>query len=297
MAKNKKIEFGAINITTHPHSPEMYLKLFRAARRLESSARLRGDQFGRIGLIKKLDDSQKEPGPIEGEILKFTDIDIEGEWFNVKSKSVATEDDMADIYIPENLKPNLSRFSFIFFPVEHILIYEGYYDGKTLPPTLAETFFEKILNHPELKDKFGPVFVTHIPEANIIDKMLSLKGITNLTLITKRPNPDDLITTERKVHDRLKKWNASQEERTLKSIDGDELHLDSELKLEAKVAAKNGIVELKHYNYEGVKKTLSTKDHPMRRTEYYNPDSVLSFEILREMAYTLKKEISAWMKI
>ncbi|NLR37332.1 DUF4747 family protein [Aeromonas hydrophila] len=296
MAKNKKIEFGAINITTHPHSPEMYLKLFRAARRLESSARLRGDQFGRIGLIKKLDDDQKEPGPIEGEILKFTDIDIEGEWFNVKSKSVATEDDMADIYIPENLKPNLSRFSFIFFPLEHILIYEGYYDGKTLSPTLAETFFEKTLNHPAIKKKFGPVFVTHIPEANIIDRMLSLRGITNLTLTTKRPNPDDLRTTERKVHDRLKRWNASQEERSLKAIDGDELHLDKELKLEAKVAAKNGIVELKHYNHEGVKETLSTKDHPMRRTEYYNPDSVLSFEILREMAFNLKKEISAWMK-
>lgn len=68
--------------------------------------------------------------------------------------------------------------------------------------------------------------------------MLSLRGITNLTLITKRPNPDDLRTTERKVHDRLKKWNASQEERTLKSMDGDELHLDKELKLEARLQQK-----------------------------------------------------------
>ncbi|MFB2863049.1 DUF4747 family protein [Aeromonas sp. MdU4] len=292
----KKIEFGAINITTHPHSPENYLKLFRAARRLESNARLRGDQFGRIGLIHKLDNNQGDKGPIAGEILKFTDIDIEGEWFNVKSKSVATEDDMADIYIPENLKPNLSRFSFIFFPEDHILIYEGFYDGKVLSPTLAETFFEKILNHESMTKKFGPVFVTHIPDANIIDDMLALGNITSLTLTTKRPNPDDLKTTERKVHDRLKRWNAAQEDRTLKAIDGGELHLDDELKLEAKVAAKNGIVELKRYNHEGMKETHSTKDHPMRRTEYYNPNSVLPFEILREMAFSLKKEISAWMR-
>ena len=296
MARDKKLEFGALNVTIHPHTPEKYIQLFNSARKLKSSARLRGDQFGRIGAIYKLDRDQEEPGPIVGEIVKFTNIDVDGEWYDIESKDVATDEDVAEINIPEKLKRNLSRFSFIFFPDDHILVYEGYYDGKALSANFAEKLFELALNHPELTNRFGEVFVSHIPEANAIDRMLELNGVTNLTLVTKRPNPDDLKVTEKRVHDRLKRLNAAQEERVLKASNGKELLLDQELKLEAKVAAKNGTVELKRYNEAGKKEELSTKDHPMRRTDYYNPNSESPFELLRDMAFNLKKEISAWIK-
>ncbi|MFQ2387805.1 DUF4747 family protein [Aeromonas dhakensis] len=295
MARDKKLEYGALNITIHPHTPEKYIQLFIAARKLTSSAKLRGDQFGRIGTIHKLERGQVEPGPIVGEIMKFTNIDIEGEWFNIDSRKIATQNDLSKINIPEHLKPNLSRFSFIFFPKEHILVYEGFYDGKTLTANLAEILFDKVLNHETLSNKFGQVLVSHIPEAGAIDRMLALKGITNLTLVTKRPNPDDLRTTEKRVHDRLKKLNAVQEERILKAVTGNELLLDSELKLEAKVAAKNGIVEIKRYNHDGKKEEFSTKDHPMRRTEFYNPNAESAFEILRDVAFSIRKEITKWI--
>lgn len=296
MARDKKLEYGALNVTIHPHTPEKYLQLFNAARKIKSSVRLRGDQFGRIGVIHKLARDQEEPGPIVGEIVKFTNIDIEGEWYDIESKDVATDKDVAEINIPERLKPNLSRFSFIFFPDDHILIYEGYYDGKSLSANFAEKLFELALNHPDLTSGFGQVFVSHIPEVNAIDKMLELKGVTNLTLITKRPNPDDLKITEKRVHDRLKRLNAAQEERVIKACNGKELLLDKELKLEAKVAAKNGTVEIKRYNEAGKKEELSTKDHPMRKVDYYNPKSESPFEVLRDMAFNLKKEINAWIK-
>lgn len=295
MARDKKLEYGALNITIHPHTPKKYLQLFMAARRLKPSAKLRGDQFGRIGTIHKLERDQAEPGPIVGEIMKFTNIDVDGEWFNIDSRKTATKDDLSGIKIPEHLKPNLSRFSFIFFPKEHILVYEGYYDGKILTASLAEMLFEKTLNHPTLTNKFGKVFVSHIPEASIIDRILNLRGITSLTLVTKRPNPDSLKTTEKRVHDRLRKLNAAQEERTLKSISGNELLLDDELKLEAKVAAKNGIVELKRYNHDGKKEEFSTKNHPMRKTEFYNPNAESAFEILRDVAFNIRKEITKWI--
>ncbi len=296
MARDKKLEFGALNVTIHPHTPQKYLQLFTAARKIQSSARLFSDQFGRIGSIHKLDRDQQEPGPIVGEAIKFTNIDVDGEWYNLESKDVASDEDIAEINIPEQLKPNLSRFSFIFFPDEHILIYEGYYDGKSLGASTAEKLFERVLNHPELVNRFGQVFVSHIPEANEIDRMLELSGVTNLTLVTKRPNPDDLKVTEKRVHDRLRRWNAAQEERVIKATDGKELELDTELKLEARVAAKNGTVELKRENEAGKKERFSTKDHPMRRTDYYNPSSQSAFEVLRNMAFNLKQEISSWIE-
>jgi len=296
MARNKKLEFGALNVTIHPHTPEKYLKLFKAAQELNSHVKLRGDQFARIGQITKLERDQAEPGPIVGEIVKFTNIDTKGEWYDIDSKDVATDADVATINIPDKLKPNLARFSFIFFPDDHLLIYEGYFDGKSLSPLFAEKLFESALNQPELMNRFGQVFVSHIPEANALDKMLALKGVTHLTLTTKRPNPDNLKITEKRVHDRLRKLNAAEENRSIKAIDGKELVLDEELKLEAKVAAKNGSVELKRYNESGKKEEMSTDDHPLRRSSFYDPTLHSAFNMLKEAAFGIKKELIAWIK-
>ncbi|WP_175426169.1 hypothetical protein [Vibrio parahaemolyticus] len=38
----KKLVHSALNIVTHPHSPENYLKLFSAAQKLEIPVRVRG---------------------------------------------------------------------------------------------------------------------------------------------------------------------------------------------------------------------------------------------------------------
>ncbi|WP_418358376.1 DUF4747 family protein [Shewanella basaltis] len=58
----KKLIVGAINITIQPHTPEMYLKLFRDVRRLQTSVKISGDQYAIIAGINKLDRDQEEPG-------------------------------------------------------------------------------------------------------------------------------------------------------------------------------------------------------------------------------------------
>ncbi|HFW2858075.1 TPA: DUF4747 family protein, partial [Salmonella enterica subsp. enterica serovar Virchow] len=45
MARAKKLTYGAVNITMHPHSPEKYVELFRMARKNASNVNLRGDSF------------------------------------------------------------------------------------------------------------------------------------------------------------------------------------------------------------------------------------------------------------
>ncbi|HBB8672471.1 TPA: DUF4747 family protein, partial [Escherichia coli] len=45
MARPKKLTYGAVNITMHPHSPEKYVELFRMARKNARNVNLRGDSF------------------------------------------------------------------------------------------------------------------------------------------------------------------------------------------------------------------------------------------------------------
>ncbi|EBU3991066.1 TPA: DUF4747 family protein, partial [Salmonella enterica subsp. enterica serovar Virchow] len=48
MARAKKLTYGAVNITMHPHSPEKYVELFRMARKNASNVNLRGDSFATL---------------------------------------------------------------------------------------------------------------------------------------------------------------------------------------------------------------------------------------------------------
>lgn len=45
MARPKKLTYGAVNITMHPHSPEKYVELFRMARKNARNVNLRGGLF------------------------------------------------------------------------------------------------------------------------------------------------------------------------------------------------------------------------------------------------------------
>lgn len=137
MSKDKKIIIGAINITIQPHTPETYISLFRDAYQLKRPANVHGDQFAILSAVYKLERDQKEPGPITGDIFKFTNINLASQWFNIETNDFATEEEVNDVNIPENLKPNTSRFSYIFFPEQHLFFYEGYYDGNTLAPSNA----------------------------------------------------------------------------------------------------------------------------------------------------------------
>ncbi|WP_170827816.1 DUF4747 family protein, partial [Vibrio parahaemolyticus] len=49
--------------------------------------------------------------------MKYTNIDKHSDWYDLVSKDVASEEDQLKIkQLPDHLKPNMARFSFIFFP-------------------------------------------------------------------------------------------------------------------------------------------------------------------------------------
>lgn len=292
----KKLEHSALNIVTHPHSPENYIKLFYAAQKLELPVKIRSDQFGSMIHISEHEKGVKN-GPILGEIVKYTNIDKDSVWYDLVSKKEASLEDQKKIKsLPDHLKPNMSRFSFIFYPDTHLMVFESFCDSKNLSPNFAYKIINDTLNNPELFKKFGKVSVTIVPETDKIDKILSLNGLRTITMVTNRPNPDDINKVEGQVKQRLTDMNAISEERTLKAASDSELLLDELTKLEAKVAAKNGEVSLKRYNENGRSEDYSTKEHPLRKATYYNPNTSSHYHELIRVGASIKKKIQDWIK-
>lgn len=296
MARDKKLVIGAINITMHPHSPEKYLELFQITYQLRYSVNIFGDQHGLLAGCFKLVRDQKEPGPITGDIFKYTSIDKTAQWFNIDTNDFATEDDVGVIYIPENLKPNSARFSYIFFPKEHLIFYEGYYDGNSFGPKNAERFFNRIFSHQSIIDKFGNISVTHIPAINKLSEALKIPVKERIEMVIKRPNPDSHAEAERKVMERMKARNVGIYEQKYKASRGESITMDEELETMAYISSKNGHFYIKGKDANSKPQEYSTEKHPFVTTEYYNPSIESSFELFTTMAESLKTVVTGWFR-
>ena len=292
----KKLVIGAINITIQPHTPEMYLKLFRDVYKLQTSIKVSGDQYALMAGINKLDRDQIEPGPITGDFYRFTSIDSDSPWFDMTTGDFADDSLMDDLNIPENLKPNGARFSYIFYPKEHLLFYEGYYEGKTFGPMNAERFVRKLLNQPSIEAKYGKVDVTHIPSKDELNDALQMPIKERIELVITRPNADTLSKTQKKVMDRMNARNVETYEESYKAIQGASILIDTDLVTMAKIAASNGTVFIKGKDLNSKPIEFSTTDHPLTKKKYFNPKVQDAFSVLSELSSTLKDEIIEWFR-
>lgn len=296
MARSKKLQIGVLNITTQPHSAEDYLNIFKEVYKQKTKAQISGDKYGILVGMHKLHRKQSGAGPITGDIFRYTNIDETADWFNTETNDFATDQDLKDISIPKNMKPNSARFSYIFFPQEHLLFYEGYYDGNTLGPRSAEKLFTRLLNIESVLDKYGRVEVTHIPERDALNLALKLPYKERLELTYTAPNPDTFSVAERKFKDRMRRRNVGEIEQTYKAISGQSIEIDQELKNEVKIAAKNGKFKIKGKDSNYKPKEYSTVDHPYIEKDYFDPDIESAFELMCRVTDKMKQNITEWFR-
>ncbi|WP_339776978.1 DUF4747 family protein [uncultured Methylophaga sp.] len=293
MAREKKIEIAAVNITIQPHSPQKYIELMNDVYRSISETQIYGDNYAILSTMTRLD-SKNKTSPLIGDIFKFTKINKDDNWFNITTNEFASEDELEKVNIPEHLKPNSSRFSFIFYPKEHLFFYESFYDGNNLGPSNIIKFLERLFSQKTILDKYGHVDLTIVPEADKLSEALKMKVKERLDLIVKRPNPDDQADAERKVLERMKKRNVAHYEESFRSVAGQSIIIDEELRIMSKIAAKNGVVKIKGKNAQGKPEEFSTLQHPWKVKEYYDPDVTQPFELLRSISSQMKQSIQGW---
>lgn len=296
MAREKKLTIGAINLTIQPHTPERYVELFKDAYALRRPVNISGDQYGLLSGLMKVDHKQDNLGPLTGDIYRFTNIDKSANWFNSLTNQFASDDEVGKIFIPDHLKPNSSRFSYIFYPKEHLLFYEAYYDGNTFGPNSAERFVERLFNQESIIEKYGKVDVTHIPEINELSEALRIPTKEKIEMVIKRPNPDDHATTEARVMRRMNACNVELYEQNFKATSGQSIEMDADMEAMAHISAKNGSFYMKGKDLNSRPVEFSTKTHPYIVTDYYDPNTQMVFDIFSSITLQLKDHISSWFR-
>ncbi len=279
MSNERKIQISALNIVTHPHSPETYVDLFRRLYRLRQSIAVRRAQQLMIGELRYLNRSHHTAG-VFGRIYRFDQIDPDAQWFNVVSNVAATSEELSEIKIPPSLKPNLVMFNFVFHPVGHWLYFETVADRASLGPTTVKRFFEALFSAPEIIEQFGKVDATIVPEHEQLDRILTLPGLSKLTIDVKRPNPDDLANEDQKVFARFDAMGARRLYQQYTAERGESIKPDDEVRLMARVASHNGSVQGVGMSAAGDRLLESTVDHPWRDTIRYDPDVELREDVM-----------------
>jgi len=292
----KKVSIGAINITMHPHSPLDYVKLFKDARKMECFSKMSKDKAGLIAKVNYQDKSKGKTSPITGDLYRFSHIDTNGNWFNTLTNQHAEEDELDAVNIPEHLKPNSSRFSYLFFPESHVLFYESYYDGHTLGSQSALKLIEGVLNDERLVKKYGVVDVTIIPCKENLSEALSIPSMNKLTMLIKRPNPDGLKKAEQKVLNRFNAQNIAKYKHELVAVPGISLEPDEDTKTLANIAAKNGSVGVIGRDQQDHPIEYKTENHPWTIAEYYNPKIETAYNTFSNAVFKARQYIESWVE-
>lgn len=295
MARMKKLTVGALNISMPPpHRPEKYIELFKEIRRKNFIGAVHGPRYGTIANVLKLEWRGEKHEPITGDIYTFTQIDADSTWFNLRTHETADDSDLTQVAIPDHLKPNSARFSYIFFPGVHTLFLETHYNNKNLSPANAARLLTGLLNDKRLSDKYGQVDVTPLPSTNKVTEALNLYRLDRLQLSIKLPNSDGLRDAEEKMFKRMHEQNVSVYEQNMKASKHESIAPSDETKTMAKIAAKNGHVYAKGRDQSDHPKEILTSKHPWQKDAYYDPNLQGEFDAFADTINNSKDDLLKW---
>ncbi|MBS0477182.1 MAG: DUF4747 family protein, partial [Proteobacteria bacterium] len=182
------MKIASLNIAMHqPHSPARYAALFKDLYAAGGIAKLGSLHGGVIGSLYPEDAEDISKG-INGEIFRYVNLDPDEPWFNTLTRDVATDAEAKAIVIPRHLLPHLRRIPFVFRPDVHQLWFVSHDRKDSLGPGAAATIFQTLLDQISKQKGYPPIEVTPIPDADILERMLSVHTLEKLAIELKRPN-------------------------------------------------------------------------------------------------------------
>ncbi|VGO12642.1 hypothetical protein PDESU_01195 [Pontiella desulfatans] len=286
MGRERKVEVGAINIKTHPHSPMQYAELFEDVYEKEYLGKIRGSYYGIIGNMRCIEEGKPKAG-LEGFFYRFMNLDPNAPWLNLESRKVLDKDAEGRPIIPDHIKPDLKRIPFVFFPKTHRLVF----DRKTISPGSLQRLLESIFAHEAIIQEHGSVDVLVESSHESIERILKVHRKTKLTIKISKPNPDEGSDDEIRVLEKLGAQNADRLEHILATKEKDGLKPDDDTQILMRTARSNGVVFVEGKDEDGEKVEESTKEHPYTKTDSYNPDHLTLLEAVRRIAYDVVKEV------
>lgn len=268
----RKIEISGLNIVTQPHTPDGYVKLFKKIAKERKPIKVRGNDCLMVSSARPLDTNDWTKG-IVGEIIKFSEIEQDRNWVNVKNGKFL--EDGLEPDLPQDLRPNGASFPYIFYPkrkghshklfyVSHYRNHKGKYDN--LSPNMLKKMFDSLFMIIKLESEYESIEVTVLPDNDALNSIFKIPSLYKLELVIKAPNPDDLADAEREIFQRMDGMNVSETYQEFKSQKSASIKPDEDLKIKARVAANNGYVKGYGKDIDGTKVEQSTKEIPLKRT-------------------------------
>lgn len=290
MARHIKQEVCAVNLRISNEEKRNYARLLKKLFDLRRGFKVHGDTYV---AIQHFDERTGF-----GTFSKYTEIEIDGEWFDLEIFDAATPEKLDKINIPENLRPNLTKFYFQLGINLHVVAFSSYTDSKNLSPKAIEKYFRSGVVVPEIFHDFGRVDVDVVQDYDDVLSLLMRDGIREIDISIKRPNPDDIGDDLAKIiEERLKGQNAEEYVESLKTSSEKGIQVNERTRNLAIVGAENGSVRVKS-PVNGVMKWQDTSNTPLTEVEKYAPDeseyNVFSrlvrriFQRIREMRQELQ---------
>lgn len=274
MKKSKLVRRNvhALNIVINPHPDGRYIELFRAALSNRTTFSFFGTRTGVITSFRKESGSERF---YKGAIALFSDINFDRTWLDFTTGDAAQVEDLKTIRIPKNLRPEFRAIPFVFDVLKHRMVFVSNGLGVSSARKLIEGLFRESGSLGEKDD----LEVTVIQDEDNLDKMLTEKGIRELTIEINLPNTDSLRDAERELYDRLRKRNAKSLMQQIVADSSGELKPDDELRTLGKIALENGSVKTKVHTNDGTV-ARSTDEFPKMRKLTYDPLTSTEFDAL-----------------
>lgn len=268
-------------VMPQPHSQSRYRELLQETYRLRRIVNLRGDYAGMMGALHQEDDF------LSGYFYKFFNLNKKEGWFNVARRKEAEPSDLAQIQIPDELKPHHQMIRFILFPKVHRVIFVTKDGRESLSPAMAKVLLDRLFEEKKIVQEFGEIEVTVEPCREQLKRIFSLPRIKTLSMEIMPPNPDDLDETEEEVMGRMNAERAQKMTISLATKHPKGLAPDAQHKALARIAQSNGKVVARGESDKGTVVTLSTLDHPMIEPVSYDPDTQSREDAMKQKAISM----------
>lgn len=269
MAREIKVSAAVMNIRIHPHSADLYVKLFRKVYSLRAPAQVHGDRFGLISTA-----NFSKEGIVSGVITTFTRFDTDGTWFDVDSLEEASNEKLAEVSIPSGLFPNSATYFFHFDAQSHKMYVETYSRGKTMTPPSILRLLRGLFGQEPIVEEFGQPSISIVQTRAGLEAMFSIDRIKKIEITLEKPNSDVFADDfEEEIEKHLAETNTQKMTVTYDAVPGESIVATKEIRRIGEVALENGDITVIGRD-KGVAVKKSTEEFPKLLQGKYDPDSI-----------------------
>lgn len=281
MGNERALYLGALNVKTQPHSTEEYINLFKTVFTTGQAAKIWGPNWGLFGSMfsEEFGDSVL----LYGHIFKFLNINARDEWLNINDRTTIKVEKDETPPVPENLKPQLRRIPYVFFPQKHRM----FFDYRYISHALMQKLIIALLYNSTISDQFSQIDVCVETSRQALERILKIERLSSIDISFTIPNNDAINESDVSLMvERIENQYIQTFKQELKSNSERGIKPDKDTKTYMEIARSNGVVSVKGYENE-TRVEFSTKDHPLKKTIKYDQRETNQLDALIRASVTM----------